>query len=86
MFLKKKTKFLLLISKYRLNSSIESDYYNFVTESIKYCGYKYLAVIFDKKNLIINYKKIVNILKKKKIIVLAEANIEMICTLILCLI
>lgn len=76
MFLKKKTKFLLLISKYRLNSSIESDYYNFVTESIKYCGYKYLAVIFDKKNLIINYKKIINILKKKKIIVLAEANIE----------
>ena len=67
MLFKKKIKFLLLISKYRLNSSIESDYYNFVTQSLKYCGYKYLAVIFDKKNLIINKKKIESILKKKNI-------------------
>ena len=75
MFLKKEIKFLLLISKYRLNSNIESDYYNFITQSIEYCGYKYFTLKFD-KNLIVNYKYVVNILKKKDIIVLAEANIE----------
>lgn len=67
MFLKKEIKFLLLISKYRLNSSIESDYYNFITQSIRYCGYKYFALKFD-KNLIINYKYVANILKKKTLL------------------
>jgi hypothetical protein len=72
---KKKFKFLLLISKYKY-ASTESDYYHLIIDSLKYCNYKYHSVQFDKKNKIVNIEKIKNFLKKKNIIILAEANIE----------
>jgi hypothetical protein len=72
----KKIKFLILISKYRYKSNTDLDYYYFITDSLKYCNYKYLSVEFNKKNKIINLKKIVSFLRKKNIIILAEANIE----------
>ena len=77
MFLKKNPlQFLILISKHRYKSETDSDYYYFITDSLKYCNYKYLSIEFGKKNKIINLKKIINFLKKKNIIILAEANIE----------
>jgi hypothetical protein len=72
----KKIKFLILISKYRYRSKIDLDYYYSITDSLKYCNYKYLSVEFNKNNKIINLKKIISFLRKKNIIILAEANIE----------
>ena len=72
----KKLKFLILISKYRYKSKTDLDYYYFITDSLKYCNYKYLSVEFDQKNKITNLKKIISFLKKKNIVILAEANIE----------
>ena len=50
-------KFLILISKLRYKSETDSDYYYFITDSLKYCNYKYLSVEFNKNNKIINIKK-----------------------------
>jgi hypothetical protein len=72
----KKIKFLILISKYRYKSNTDLDYYYFITDSLKYCNYKYLSVEFNKKNKIINLKQIISFLRKKNIVILAEANIE----------
>jgi hypothetical protein len=69
-------KFLILISKLRYKSETDSDYYYFITDSLKYCNYKYLSVEFNKNNKIINLKKIISFLRKKNIIIIAEANIE----------
>jgi len=69
-------KFLILISKHRYKSETDSDYYYFITDSLKYCNYKYLSVEFNKNNKIINLKKIISFLRKKNIIIIAEANIE----------
>ena len=77
MFLKKNPlQFLILISKHRYKSEKDSDYYYFITDSLKYCNYKYLSVEFNKNNKIINLKKIISFLRKKNIIIIAEANIE----------
>ena len=73
---KSKLNFLLLISKYKFNSKAELDYYYHITNSLKYCNYKYLLVSFDKKNNINNIKEIKSFLKKKNVTILAEANIE----------
>lgn len=73
---KKKFNFLLLISRYKYKTNVDLDYFYFITHSLKYCGYKYLLVQFDKKDKITNIEKIKNFLKKKNVIIIAEANIE----------
>lgn len=76
MLKKSKFKFLILSSKYRYKSKIEKDYYYHITNSLEYLNYKFLLVQFDKKNNIKNIKEIKSFLKKRNVIILAEANIE----------
>ena len=76
MLKKSKFKFLILSAKYRDKSKIEKDYYYHITNSLEYLNYKFLLVQFDKKNNIKNIKEIKSFLKKRNVIILAEANIE----------